>query len=182
MKYNKRLDLARPRSTAAAVIFPYIVAAPQYFAGQIGLGTMTQTADAFGQVQGSLSWFVDSYSQLAAWKAVVDRLTSFGEAMVVAKRADEDSALLIRPQARPELALEDVDLEPARRHAAVAQRQPGRAARRGGGAARPFGQWQDHLFRALAGLWPFGRGRIATPLADSRVLFCRRSPTCPSAH
>ena len=68
-------------------MFPIVVAAPQYFAGRIALGVLTQTADAFAQVQTALSWFVDTYTQLAEWKAVVDRLTSFSEAMVTAKQA-----------------------------------------------------------------------------------------------
>src|SRR5262249_46327463 len=110
MRYNKRLTWLTSFYGQAAVIFPFIVAAPQYFAGRIGLGILTQTADAFGQVQGSLSWFVETYTQLAAWKAVVDRLTTFGDAMVVAKLADEQSGLDIRPQTDSELALDGVDL------------------------------------------------------------------------
>jgi putative ATP-binding cassette transporter len=179
MRYNKRLTWLTSFYGQAAVIFPYIVAAPQYFAGQIGLGTLTQTADAFGQVQGSLSWFVDSYSQLAAWKAVVDRLTTFGEAMVEAKRADQASAVIIRPQAKPELQLHNVDLDlpdgtPLLRHVDLTLRRGEAVVVRG-----PSGCGKTTLFRALAGLWPFGRGRIATPLEDSRVLFLPQKPYLP---
>jgi vitamin B12/bleomycin/antimicrobial peptide transport system ATP-binding/permease protein len=179
MRYNKRLTWLTSFYGQAAVIFPYIVAAPQYFAGQIGLGTMTQTADAFGQVQGSLSWFVDSYTQLAAWKAVVDRLTTFGEAMVAAKRADEESAIEIRAQAEPELALVGVDLNlpdgtPLLRNVNLALRSGEAVVLRG-----PSGSGKTTLFRALAGLWPFGRGRIATPREDSRVLFLPQKPYLP---
>jgi putative ATP-binding cassette transporter len=179
MKYNKRLTWLTSFYGQAAVIFPYIVAAPQYFAGQIGLGTLTQTADAFGQVQGSLSWFVDSYTQLAAWKAVVDRLTTFGEAMVAAKVADQQSRLNVRPQAKPELTLEGVDLDlpdgtPLLRNVNLAVRRGEAVVLRG-----PSGSGKTTLFRALAGLWPFGRGRIATPSEDSRVLFLPQKPYLP---
>jgi putative ATP-binding cassette transporter len=179
MKYNKRLTWLTSFYGQAAVIFPYIVAAPQYFAGQIGLGTLTQTADAFGQVQGSLSWFVDSYAQLAAWKAVVDRLTTFGEAMVAAKLADQQSRLGVRPQAKPELALEGVDLDlpdgtPLLANVNLAVRRGEAVVLRG-----PSGSGKTTLFRALAGLWPFGRGRIATPSVDSRVLFLPQKPYLP---
>jgi putative ATP-binding cassette transporter len=179
MKYNKRLTWLTSFYGQAAVIFPYIVAAPQFFAGKIGLGIMTQTADAFGQVQGSLSWFVDSYTQLAAWKATVDRLTTFGEAMVAAKRADMDSAIDIRPQASPELALDGVDLTlpdgtPLLRNINLAVRRGEAVVLRG-----PSGSGKTTLFRALAGLWPFGRGLISTPLADSRVLFLPQKPYLP---
>jgi putative ATP-binding cassette transporter len=179
MKYNKRLTWLTSFYGQAAVIFPYIVAAPQYFAGRIGLGTLTQTADAFGQVQGSLSWFVDSYTQLAAWKAVVDRLTTFGEAMVAAKLADQQSRLDIRPQAEPELALEGVDLNlpdgtPLLRNVNLAVRRGEAVVLRG-----PSGSGKTTLFRALAGLWPFGRGRIAMPSEDSRLLFLPQKPYLP---
>jgi vitamin B12/bleomycin/antimicrobial peptide transport system ATP-binding/permease protein len=179
MRYNKRLTWLTSFYGQAATIFPYIVAAPQYFAGQIGLGTLTQTADAFGQVQGSLSWFVDSYTQLAAWKATVDRLTTFGEAMVAAKRADEKSAVAIRPHAKPELQVQDVDLAlpdgtPLLRNVNLAVRSGETVVLRG-----PSGSGKTTLFRALAGLWPFGRGRISTPPAGARVLFVPQRPYLP---
>lgn len=179
MKYNKRLTWFTSFYGQAAVVFPYIVAAPQYFAGQIGLGTMTQTADAFGQVQGSLSWFVDSYTQLAAWKAVVDRLTTFGEAMVAAKRAGQAGGLRIRPQAGPELQLDGVSLDlpdgtPLLRDVSLALQRGEAVVLRG-----PSGSGKTTLFRALAGLWPFGHGRIATPLEDSRVLFLPQKAYLP---
>ena len=60
---------------------------------------LTQTADAFAQVQGALSWFVDTYRRLAEWKAVVDRLTTFSEAMVKAKQEAAETAFEASPQA-----------------------------------------------------------------------------------
>ena len=61
---------------------------------------LTQTADAFVQVQGALSWFVDTYPRLADWKAGVDRLTTFSEAMVKAKEAAAQTAFETSPQPR----------------------------------------------------------------------------------
>ena len=63
----------------AAVVFPFLVAAPRFFSGAIQLGELMQISSAFGQVQDSLAWFVDNYSSLAAWRATTDRLTSFEE-------------------------------------------------------------------------------------------------------
>jgi putative ATP-binding cassette transporter len=176
MTYNKRLTWLTSFYGQAAAVFPFIVAAPQYFAGQILLGTLTQTADAFGQVQGALSWFVDSYTQLAAWKATVDRLTTFGEAMVAAKRGALHSEIDIRPQAKPELTLDGLDLNlpdgrPLLHNVNLGLRRGEAVVLRG-----PSGSGKTTLFRALAGLWPFGRGRIATPLADQRVLFLPQKP------
>src|SRR5690349_6746831 len=57
-----------------ATPFPYLVAAPRYFSGQVGMGYIFQTGSAFTNVQGALSWFIDAYAQFATWKATVDRL------------------------------------------------------------------------------------------------------------
>src|SRR5436190_2453542 len=110
MTYNKRLTWLTSFYGQAALIFPFVVAAPQYFAGSAQLGVLTQTADAFVQVQGALSWFVDTYQKLAEWKAGVDRLTTFSEAMVKAKREAAETAIEARPRQTPELTLEHVDV------------------------------------------------------------------------
>ncbi len=60
-----------------AGIFPLVVAAPRYFGGEIALGQLMQTAGAFGEVQGGLSWAVDAYGSLARWQSEVTRLTTF---------------------------------------------------------------------------------------------------------
>jgi putative ATP-binding cassette transporter len=179
MRYTKRLTWLTSFYGQAAVIFPYIVSAPQFFAGKIGLGVMTQTADAFGQVQGALSWFVDSYTQLAAWQATVERLTTFSAAMVAAKRADEQSAITIRPQPDNELAIAGVNLTlpdgtPLLNNINLAIERGEAVVLRG-----PSGSGKTTLFRTLAGLWPFGSGRIATPLEGARVLFLPQKPYLP---
>ncbi|MBV9778167.1 MAG: ABC transporter ATP-binding protein/permease, partial [Acetobacteraceae bacterium] len=71
----KRLNALVAGYSQIAVIFPFVVAAPRYFTGQIELGGLTQTAGAFGRVQDSLSWFVNAYATLAQWRAIVERLT-----------------------------------------------------------------------------------------------------------
>jgi putative ATP-binding cassette transporter len=178
MKYTKRLTWMTSFYGQAASVFPVIVAAPQYFAGRIQLGTLTQTIDAFAQVQQSLSWFVDTYPRLAAWKAVVDRLTTFGEAMAKAKAAQLQHGFQIEPQSEPQLALDGVRVELPNGTALlddvnVTVRKGQSTILRG-----PSGSGKTTLFRVLAGLWPFGRGRIATP-RDGRVLFLPQKPYLP---
>ncbi len=58
-------------------IVPIVITAPFYFAGQITLGVLTQTSQAFARVDAALSFFIDRYALLADFKAVVDRLTTF---------------------------------------------------------------------------------------------------------
>src|SRR5258705_3001631 len=65
----------------AAVIFPFVVAAPRYFRGEIALGGLMQTAQAFGQVQEPLSFIITAYTAIAAWRADVLRLLGFERAL-----------------------------------------------------------------------------------------------------
>ncbi|MGH7211589.1 MAG: ABC transporter ATP-binding protein/permease, partial [Acetobacteraceae bacterium] len=94
----KRLNALVTGYAQMANIFPFVVAAPRYFTGKIELGGLTQTADAFGQVQTSLSWFVNAYALLAQYRAVVERLTGFHRAVVTA-RAASGEGLTVAPAA-----------------------------------------------------------------------------------
>src|SRR3990172_6451836 len=72
-----------------AIIFPFLVASPRFFSGAMPLGGIFQIASAFGQVQGALSWFINAYGSFANWKATVDRLTGFAEALEGAREEAE---------------------------------------------------------------------------------------------
>ena len=85
MKRQKLLTFFTVGYSQAAVVFPFVVGAPRYFSGAIQLGGLIQISNAFGQVQGALSWFIDAYTTFASWSATVDRLTGFHNAIVVAQ-------------------------------------------------------------------------------------------------
>jgi putative ATP-binding cassette transporter len=149
----------------AAVVFPFIVAAPRFFSGAIQLGELMQISSAFGQVQESLSWFVDNYSTLAAWRATTDRLTSF-EASVAAQDHAE------RPQVErgsDELAAQDLSLALPGGQVLLSglslKVAPGDAVLVKG----PSGSGKSTLFRAFAGIWPFARGKVELP-ADTMTI------------
>jgi putative ATP-binding cassette transporter len=178
MTYNKRITWVSAFYGQAASIFPVLVAAPQYFTGRITLGVLTQTADAFAQVQGALSWFVDTFPTLAQWKAVVDRLTSFSEAMTKAKKMAADAGFETRSAKPGKLSLEDVDVRLPNGNALiegadVTIHQGESVVVRG-----RSGSGKTTLFRVLAGLWPFGRGRISLP-QNARILFLPQKPYLP---
>src|SRR5262249_41244467 len=65
----------------ANVVIPYLIVAPYFFLGKITLGQMTQTAGAFGRVESALTFFIARYQSLASYKAVVERLTTFGSTL-----------------------------------------------------------------------------------------------------
>lgn len=179
MKYNKRLTWLTVFYAQVASIFPIIVAAPRYFAGEVPLGVLTQTAGAFGQVQGSLSWFVDSYASLADWKAVVDRLTTFGQAMERAKAVPAaERGFEFADAATPALQLQDVEVALPNGRVLLEDVdlvvEPGQRLVIQG----PSGSGKTTLFRVLAGLWPFGRGRVRIP-KGARALFLPQKPYIP---
>ena len=179
MRYNKRLTWLTSFYGQAASVFPIIVAAPHYFKGDISFGVLTQTAGAFAQVQGSLSWFVDSYTTLADWTAVLERLTTFSEAMAREKQAASmKTGFKTSHEIAPRIALDhlSVDLPSGMRllDDVTLTIQRGETIVLSG----PSGSGKTTLFRVLAGLWPYGSGRLTLP-TDARGLFLPQKPYLP---
>lgn len=175
MSRRKKLNALVQGYGQVAAIFPIVVASPRYFAGQIALGGLMRVAGAFSQVQSSLSWFVDSYQQLASWRATVDRLTSFQQA-IAAARALADGGVRLR-QGGTALALNDVTLAlPDGRNllnCAALTLPAGRSTVISGRS----GSGKSTLFRAIAGIWPFGGGAVERPAGT--YLFLPQRPYIP---
>ena len=143
----------------AAVIFPFMVAAPRFFSGAIQLGQLMQISSAFGKVQDSLSWFVDNYDRVAIWRATTDRLTSFDDAM----RAHAARTDALARGSAASLHTDDltVALPDGRQllSGAALSVLPGDSVLLQG----PSGSGKSTLFRAFAGIWPFARGHVQVP-------------------
>ena len=92
MVRTRLLGFAQYGSSQAAVVFPYLVAAPRYFTERMQLGAIQQVADAFLQLQGSLAYIITSYNDIANWVAVLHRLASFRDSV------DEIHAAMAAPQ------------------------------------------------------------------------------------
>ena len=174
MGFTKRLTFMTVGYDQIGAVFPLVVAAPRYFEGAITLGVLAQIGNAFGQVQGSLSWFLESYGQLAAWKATVDRLLTFRSAMDAAQLAPGTGIELVVDGAA-DVRAEHVDLALPDGHVILANTSvvitPGERLLVTG----PSGIGKSTLFRALAGIWPFGRGRIQMPAPERRLFLPQRS-------
>ena len=160
-------------------IIPYIFTAPFYFAGKIQLGVMTQTAGAFGRVESALTFFVNNYTSLAGFTAVVQRLSSFDYAIKAAEAArDAGPNRMAAPPGAP-LALEGVTIalpngkQIVRADALVFQ--PGESALITG----PSGSGKSTLLRATSGIWPYGSGEIRLPEGE-RALVLPQRPYLPN--
>jgi putative ATP-binding cassette transporter len=181
MRQTKRITWFTSFYGQAAVIFPFVVGAPRYFSGAIQLGGLMQINSAFSQVQGALSWFVDSFTTLADWKASVNRLVAFVDAM---DGAQIDSAQMARLAAHDRtddaLTVDDLDIVLPNGRTLLNDVEltlkPGQRTLVTG----PSGSGKTTLFRALAGLWPFGRGKVHLP-KQANMLFLPQKPYLPIA-
>ena len=156
IRAQKRLIWFNSFFGQAAVVFPFLVAAPRFFSGAIQLGELMQISSAFGQVQGALSWFVDSYSSLASWRATTDRLTGF-------ERAFQTLAPLSEPTPAPAgMGLRGEDLSVSLPTGAVLLAHTQLQASAGDTVllSGPSGSGKSTLFRTLAGIWPFAKGTV----------------------
>lgn len=156
----------------AAVVFPFIIAAPRFFSGAIQLGQLMQIASAFNQVQDSLSWIVNNYADIAAWRATTNRLGGFDASL----HGEETAAETVRVQTGAQLHAEalEVDLPNGERimRASDLSVQPGDRLLISG----PSGSGKSTLLRVFAGIWPFAKGRVQRP-ADA--MFIPQRPYFP---
>lgn len=160
-----------------AIIFPYIVTAPKFFAGAITLGVVMQTAQAFGQVQSALSFFIDNYTNVAELHAVMDRLKGLQAAI---DHKPVDNIVVDAEAGRTDVGTGSLDLALPDGQKLLADLDlvlPKGVSTLISGAS---GSGKSTLFRALAGIWPFGRGRVKVP-AGARVLFLPQKPYIPIA-
>jgi putative ATP-binding cassette transporter len=180
MSRTKRLTAFTQSYAQAAVIFPIVLVAPAYFANRILLGAMIQAAEAFGNVQKALSFFVSVYRSLAEWRAVVARLDGFEMSIESAAhlKSREDSIrfskdggevdlekLLVHlPNGTPQVAADGFAIRPGERVLVTG----------------PSGAGKSTLFRAIAGIWPFGSGTISVP-ANAALMMLPQKPYFPIA-
>jgi vitamin B12/bleomycin/antimicrobial peptide transport system ATP-binding/permease protein len=159
-----------------AVIFPYIVASPAYFAERIQLGGLMQTASAFGSVQEALSVIITVYRDLADWLAVVDRLDGFNAAIGQARAAAtaKPAIALVTREHNRAVAIEDLLVRLPNGVPLVAADHITIVAGENVLVSGPSGAGKSTLFRAIAGIWPFGQGMVVVPERAKLVMLPQR--------
>ena len=163
-----------------AIVAPIVVAAPGFFTGDLTLGDLMMVVGAFNQVQQALRWFVDNFSTIADWRATLLRVASFRHALVdIDTLGDRTRRIELVASPEETLTFDDVSVASATACTRLSERhvtiRPGERiliiARRGAG--------RTNFFSALAGLWPWGSGRIARP-AGQTMMFMSQRPYLPA--
>lgn len=179
MSRTKKLTFLTAGYSQVAIIFPFLVVSPVYFFGTLTLGGLMQISQAFSQVQSALSFFVTAYSNIADWKAVLDRLAGFEESIDWAQKLSDtaprvefisegggtlhvEQMAVGLPNGEEIVHLSDLVIAPGDRILVTG----------------PSGSGKTSLFRALGGVWPFGTGTVRIPDGAS-VLVLPQRPYMP---
>lgn len=177
MAAQRRLTLITTGYSSAAPIVPLLVAAPEYLAGGMTLGNLVQAGAAFVQVQLALGFFVDNFARLSDWRAALNRIGTLdqGLARIEQQVADgSDTNIAIGPSADGCLRLIDLHLDSPDGAVVIDQAsvtvKPGEKVLVTGEA----GAGSTTLFRAIAALWPWGKGRIELPAQATRMFVPQR--------
>lgn len=175
MQRTKKITAFTATYSQAAVIFPFVLIAPAYFAEKVQLGGMMQTISAFGSVQDSLSFIITSYRTIAEWQSVVQRLTGFEKSIenataltveqdiIHVKSADNaaidlEKLVVSLPSGTPLVSADGFSINGNERTLVTG----------------PSGAGKSTLFRAIGGVWPFGSGSIAIPAKATLMVLPQR--------
>ncbi len=158
-----------------ALVVPIVVAAPGYFSGHMSFGTLMMVVGAFNQVQSSLRWFVDNLSQIADWRATLLRVVAFRDALAAVDTIGQDTGRIeVVDSASDKLELDDLQLALPETCAMLDQSRvemsPGERVQILGKA----NSGKSTLFRALAGMWPWGAGTLRLPPREAMTFMPQR--------
>ena len=186
IRAQKRLTWFTVGFGQAAVVFPFVVAAPRFFSGAIQLGELMQIASAFGRVQDSLAWFIDNYASLAAWRATTDRLTSFEDSFSAPALVNIEHSATHLDESPSAMGGDNWQTQGLilRLPNGQALGAPSELRLSAGDAVLvqgPSGSGKSTLFRALAGIWPWVEGHIQRPPDHAqRTQFLPQRPYFPN--
>jgi vitamin B12/bleomycin/antimicrobial peptide transport system ATP-binding/permease protein len=165
-----------------APVLPVLLCAPKYLDGSMSLGQVMQAASAFTIVQTAFNWLVDNYPRLADWTASARRVSTLmvsldaleraerGEGISRIERSDEGEGAALRLRDLS-VTLDDGTAVVDEAEVAI---MPGERVL----IAGESGTGKSTLVRAIAGLWPWGEGRIEVR-KGARIVFLPQRPYVP---
>ena len=161
-------------------VAPILVAAPLYFMGKISFGGLMMAAGAFTQAQSSLRWFIDNFSAIADWRATLFRVAAFRHALVSLHEPQGFESRINYTEGEPgAIAIENLEIvSEANTDRLKEKKVVIRAGERVLILGAP-GTGKTQLFRALAGLWPWGSGEVTRPRDEQIFYLPRGTPYLP---
>jgi putative ATP-binding cassette transporter len=161
------------------LVAPILVAAPLYFAGNISFGGLMLASGAFIQVQSSLRWFVDNFSTIADWRATLLRVASFRRAVIdIDVLHDIESRIAVVSGDPGKIGIDDLEIASPAGATMLEEKKVEIKAGERVLIVGESGTGKTLLFRALAGLWPWGAGRLTRPRGEE-ILYMPRTPYLP---
>ena len=182
MRSERRLMWLTSAYGMLLTVFPVLVASPRYFAGAITLGVLMQISSAFGQVTTSLNWFVDNFPRLADWRSHVERVAELEETLDGLDHGEAESTITVLegplPDGREVVAFRDLSVAHADGAAVIGEANAEIAAGERVLIVGESGTGKSTLFRAIAGLWPWGSGELRVPPREG-MMFMPQRPYLP---
>jgi vitamin B12/bleomycin/antimicrobial peptide transport system ATP-binding/permease protein len=161
------------------LVAPILVAAPLYFAGNLTFGGLMLASGAFIQVQSSLRWFVDNFSTIADWRATLLRVAGFRRAVIGTDAMhDVHDQIAYKSGKAGEFDITDLEIASPSGCTMLKEKQVQIKLGERVAIVGETGAGKTLLFRALAGLWPWGSGSITHP-GDEEILYLPRTPYLP---
>jgi vitamin B12/bleomycin/antimicrobial peptide transport system ATP-binding/permease protein len=161
------------------LVAPILAAAPLFFGGNITFGGLMMASGAFIQVQSSLRWFVDNFSTIADWRATLLRVASFRRAVIDTDVLhDIESRIAVVAGDPGKISIEDLEIASPAGATMLQERKVDINAGERVLIVGESGTGKTLLFRALAGLWPWGAGRVHRPRGEE-VFSLPRTPYLP---
>jgi vitamin B12/bleomycin/antimicrobial peptide transport system ATP-binding/permease protein len=162
------------------IIAPTLVAAPLYFSGKVSFGGLMMAAAAFTQAQSSLRWFIDNFSLIADWRATLLRVAGLRQVLASDLETEQGRSRIVYAEGEPgSLAIEALEVRAwTGRDKLDATDLVVHAGQRLLILGTP-GTEKTLLFRALAGLWPWGSGTVRRPGGETIHYMPRGTPYLP---
>ena len=162
-----------------AVILPLLVALPNYFDKVFLLGGLMQSIRAFGSVQESLSFIVNSYTNIAQWQAVAKRLTTFVNHMSDAEEiAEKENQLVLSEHAEPTIVAKNVTIKTPRVEVLLSAINEKFIHGQNYLLKGSSGIGKSTFVRSLAGIWPYASGEVTFP-KNHKVMYLPQRPYMP---
>ena len=146
-----------------APVLPLLIMSPRYLSGEVSLGTIMQTATAFGIFEASLGWFTSNFARLSEWYAAASRVAELLSFIDLAAEGAATPQIDVVPGTDDLLRLINVSVTLHDGAVLIAGTDlvvaPGEMVLVNGDS----GAGKSTLVRAIAGLWPWGTGQISLP-------------------